>query len=74
MNYRIMVGRPLDFQSGNFWHTVLVVRIGPLITSTAKLSSKKFEPILEKGPSFRFAKTTDLDKKPENLQDFVLVN
>ena len=63
MNYRIMVGRSLDFQSGNFWHAVLVVRIGALITSASKLSSKKFEPILEKGRSFRFAKITDLDKK-----------
>ena len=53
---------------------MLVVIIGPLITSAAKLSSKKFEPILEKGLSLKFAKTTDLDKKPEILQGFVLIN
>ena len=45
MNYRIMVGRSLDFQSGNFWHAVLVVRIGPLITSAIKLPFNKYKPV-----------------------------
>ena len=43
MNYRFLVGRPLDLQLGNFEHALLVIRIGPLITSAAKLSFKKFE-------------------------------
>jgi len=50
MNYRILVGRPLDFQSGNFYHAGLAIRIGPLIISATKLSFKKLEPVLEKFP------------------------